>query len=68
MKIRLGGGFHVIDGRIGLGDRLACLAHHLKVRGQRVLEVTQRLFSGVADGGASGHIRRIRRSRCLYLR
>lgn len=58
MKIRLSGDFHVIDGRVGFGDRLAYLAHHLKVRGQRVLEVTQRLFFfGAAHGGASGHIR-----------
>jgi hypothetical protein len=43
--------FHVIDGRVGLRDRLTDLAHHLKVCLQCVLEVTPRLFFGVADGG-----------------
>jgi hypothetical protein len=42
-----------------LWNRFAYFSHHLEVSGESILKVMPRFFRSVADGGTSGHVRRI---------
>lgn len=64
---RLCGDFHLIDRRTRFRNGLADLTHGIEVRDHGVLKIPSRLFLRVADGHASGNVRRVGRIACPSL-